>query len=97
MDALFKRGGRFYYFAKESGLELDFVINYIGDSTILEVKAVDGNTKSAKTVMAHPEHYGKTKLIRIKDSNLSFSEEILTIPRYAAYLLFRWSAALPID
>lgn len=96
-DALFKRGGRFYYFAKESGLELDFVINYIGDSTILEVKAVDGNTKSAKTVMAHPEHYGKTKLIRIKDSNLSFSEEILTIPHYMAYLLFRWSATLPID
>ena len=96
-DALFKRGGRFYYFAKESGLELDFVINYLGDSTILEVKAVDGNAKSAKTVMAHPDHYGKTKLIRIKDSNLSFSEDILTIPHYAAYLLFRRSAILPVD
>ncbi|MBQ6488962.1 MAG: ATP-binding protein [Solobacterium sp.] len=96
-DALFKRGGRFYYFAKESGLKLDFVINYLGDSTILEVKAVDGNAKSAKTVMAHPDHYGKTKLIRIKDSNLSFSEDILTIPHYAAYLLFRRSAILPVD
>ena len=96
-DALFKRGGRFYYFAKESGLELDFVINYFGDSTILEVKAVNGNTKSAKTVMAHPDHYGKTRLIRIKDSNLSLSEEILTIPHYMAHLLFRWSEVLPID
>ncbi len=96
-DALFKRGGRFYYFAKESGLELDFVINYLGDSTILEVKAVDGNTKSAKTVLAHPDHYGKTKLIRIKDSNFSFSEEIITIPHYAVHLLFRWSATLPVD
>ncbi len=45
-DALYKRGGRLFYFAKESGLELDFVINYIGTSTILEVKARDGNTNS---------------------------------------------------
>ena len=64
-DALYKRGGRMFYFSKESGLELDFVINYSGTSTILEVKAKDGNTKSAKTVMFHPEHYGKTELIRI--------------------------------
>ena len=34
-------------------MTLDFVINYLGDSTILEVKARDGNAKSAKTVMAH--------------------------------------------
>ena len=44
-DALYKRGGKFFYYAKESGLELDFVINYHGESTILEVKAVNGNTK----------------------------------------------------
>ena len=91
------RLGKNNYYAKESGLELDFVINYQGDSTILEVKAVNGNTKSAKTVMAHPDHYGKTKLIRIKDSNLSVSEHILTIPHYMAHLLFQWSATLPVD
>ena len=91
------RLGKNNYYAKESGLELDFVINYQGDSTILEVKAVNGNTKSAKTVMAHPDHYGKTKLIRIKDSNLSVSEHILTIPHYMAHLLFQWSAVLPVD
>ena len=76
--------------------ELDFVINYSGSSTILEVKAKDGNTKSAKTVMSHPEHYGKTELIRIKDSNLSAANNILTIPHYMAYLLFEWQAVLPI-
>lgn len=58
-EALYKRSGRLFYFAKESGLELDFVINRQGESTILEVKAADGNTKSAKTVMSHPDHYGK--------------------------------------
>ena len=96
-DALYKRGGRLFYFAKESGLELDFVINYFGDSTILEVKARDGNAKSAKTVMAHPDHYGKTQLIRIKDSNLGVTDGILTIPQYMAHLLFEWSATMPVD
>ena len=61
-------------------MELDFVINYIGDSTILEVKAKDGNSKSAKTVMAHPDHYGKTQLIKIKDSN-NMSERKERMPR----------------
>ena len=94
-DALYKRGGRLFYSAKESGLELDFVINYRGKSTILEVKARDGNAKSAKTVMTHPDHYGKTELIRIKDSNLGVSDGILTIPYYMAHLLFSWGAMLP--
>lgn len=96
-EALYKRGGRLFYFAKESGLELDFVINYIGDSTILEVKAKDGNSKSAKTVMAHPDHYGKTQLIKIKDSNLGIADGVLTIPHYMAHLLFEWRATLPTE
>ena len=96
-DALYKRGGKFFYYAKESGLELDFVINYHGESTILEVKAVNGNTKSAKTVMAHPDHYGETQLIRIKDSNLGVSGNILTIPHYMAFLLFDWQPTLPAE
>lgn len=96
-DALYKRGGRLFYFAKDSGLELDFVINYHGASTIIEVKAVDGNAKSAKTVMAHPDHYGKTRLIRIKDSNLAVSGDSLTIPHYMAHLLFEWKPAIPVE
>ena len=96
-DALYKRGGKFFYYSKESRLELDFVINYQGNSTILEVKARNGNTKSAKTVMAHPDHYGKAQLIRIKDANLSVSDDILTIPHYMTHLLFKWSATLPTE
>ena len=96
-DALYKRGGKLFYFAKESRLELDFIINYLGDSTILEVKARDGNAKSAKTVMAHPDHYGKTQLIKIKDSNISEANGVLTIPHYMAHLLFKWNATLPVE
>ncbi|MBO7043218.1 DUF4143 domain-containing protein [bacterium] len=87
-DALRKRGGRLFYFAKNSGLELDFVVNIKAESTILEVKAVNGNAKSAKTVMNNENHYGKTRLIYIKDSNIGYANNILTIPHYMAYLLF---------
>ena len=60
-DSLNKAGIEPYYFAKESGLEIDFVIAYNGYATLIEAKAKTGNTKSSKTVMKHPEHYGKTK------------------------------------
>ena len=94
-DALYKRGGDLFYFAKETGLELDFVINVHGESTILEVKSTDGNAKSAKTVMAHPDHYGKTKLIQIKETNIGYKNEVLTIPHYMTNLLFTWSSTIP--
>lgn len=95
-DALHKRGGRLFYFAKNSGLELDFVVNIKAESTILEVKAVNGNAKSAKTVMNNENHYGKTRLIYIKDSNIGYANNILTIPHYMAYLLFEWSPMFAI-
>ncbi|MBE6126533.1 MAG: DUF4143 domain-containing protein [Erysipelotrichaceae bacterium] len=95
-DALHKRGGKLFYFAKDTGLELDFVANIWGQATILETKAVNGNAKSAKTVLAHPDHYGPTTLIRIKDRNLGDSDGYLTIPHYMAYLLFDWSPTLSI-
>ena len=69
-ECLYKRGGQLFYFAKNTGLELDFVINLNGESTILEVKSQNGNAKSAKQVFANPEHYGKTQLIKITASKL---------------------------
>ncbi len=95
-DALHKAGARFFYFAKESGLELDFVINREGQSTILEVKAKNGNAKSAKTVLSHPDHYGQTKLILIKDSNLGMKDGVLTIPHYLVSFLLPGSSTLPL-
>ncbi len=95
-ESLYKRGGMIFYFAKDTGLKLDFVINISGETAILEVKAKDGNAKSAKTVNKHPEHYGKTNLIVIKDKNISYQDGILTIPHYMTYLLFKWTPTLPM-
>lgn len=86
-DSLNKAGIDTYYFAKESGLEIDFVISYNGLSTLIESKAKTGNTKSSKTVMKHPEHYGKTKLIKIGDYNISEEGDVITIPHYLTFVL----------
>lgn len=86
-DALNKAGIDTFYFAKSTGLEIDFVISYNGFPTLIEAKAKTGNTKSSKTVMNHPEHYGKTKLIKIGDYNISEEGDIITIPHYLTFVL----------
>ena len=86
-ESLLKAGIEPYYFAKESGLEIDFVISYNGFPTLVESKAKTGNTKSSKTVMNHPEHYGKTKLIKIGDYNVNEEGDIITIPHYLIFAL----------
>lgn len=86
-DSLNKANIETFYFAKESGLEIDFVICYDLCSYLIEAKAKTGNTKSSKTVMNHPEHYGKTKLIKIGDYNISQNGDIITIPHYLTFVL----------
>ncbi len=86
-DSFYKADIPIYYFAKSSGLEIDFVISYQGYSTLIEVKAKSGATKSSKTVRSHPEHYGQTKLIKFGDYNIGYENNILTLPYYLAFLL----------
>lgn len=86
-DALYKNDFDIYYFSKESGLEIDFFIEYEGYSTMLEVKSQNGNAKSAKTILKNKEHYGITKLIKICDSNIGYNNDILTIPHYLTFLI----------
>lgn len=86
-DSLYKSEIPLYYFKKDSGLEIDFVISYKGESTLIEAKAKSGRTKSSKTVMSNTEHYGKTKLIKIGDYNISEIGDIVTIPHYLTYIL----------
>jgi len=86
-DILAKMGRKLYYFHKDSGLEIDFVMRYAGQSTLLEVKATTGNTKSAKTVLNHPEKYHVGGAIKLGDYNIGRSGQILTLPFYMAFLL----------
>lgn len=86
-DIFVKMGRKLFYFHKDSGLEIDFVIRYKGAATLVEVKASTGNTKSAKTVINHPEKYHVSGLIKLGDYNLGRAEKTLTLPSYMAFLL----------
>lgn len=88
-DSLYKANIPLYYFAKASRLEIDFIISYKGYSTLIEAKAKSGNVKSSKTIMSHPEHYGKTKLIKFGDYNVGYENDILTLPYYLIFALSR--------
>ena len=70
-DIFSKMGRRLYYFRKDSGLELDFVIRYKGECVPVEVKANDGNAKSVKTVLKHPEKCHVNSAIKLADLNVA--------------------------
>ena len=72
---------------EDSGLEVDFVTRYKGGATLVEVKASSGNTKSTKTVLAHPEKYRVSGAIKLGNYNVGRSGSILTLPLYMAFLL----------
>ena len=78
---------KLYYYRKDSGPEIDFVIRYKGECTLVEVKATTGNTKSTKTILKHPEKYHVNQVIKLGDYNGGRSEKILTLPTYMAFLL----------
>lgn len=86
-DIFSKMGRKLYYFHKDSGLEVDFVIRYKGQCTLVEIKAATGNTKSTRTILRHPEKYHVNNAIKLGDYNIGKSDQILTLPMYMAFLL----------
>lgn len=82
-----KMGRRLYYFRKDSGLEVDFVMRYQGECVLVEVKAQSGNVKSSKTILAHPEKYHVNRLVKLGDYNVGRQEKMLVLPLYMAFLL----------
>ncbi len=86
-DIFHKMGRKLYYYHKESGLEIDFVIRYRGECTPVEVKASSGNTKSTRTILKHPEKYHVYHAIKLGDYNIGEEGRFLTLPLYMAFLL----------
>lgn len=86
-DIFAKMGRKLYYFHKDSGLEVDFVIRYKGECVLVEVKAATGNVKSTKTILRHPEKYHVHHAIKLGDYNVGRNGQILTLPLYMAFLL----------
>lgn len=86
-DIFTKMGRKLYYYHKDSGLEIDFVIRWRGGCTPVEVKAVTGNVKSTKTVLNHPEKYHVSQAIKLGDYNVGRDGKLLTLPLYMSFLL----------
>lgn len=86
-DIFTKMKRRLYYFRKDSGLEIDFVTRYKGECVLVEVKAKDGNIKSSKTILSHPEKYHVNHAIKLGDLNIGNSGQFLTLPLYMTFLL----------
>ena len=89
-DILGKSGRKLYYFHKDSGLEIDFIIRFQNEATLLEIKASTGNAKSVKTILAHPEKYHVHRAVKLgNDYNVGYANGILTLPSYMGFLLCR--------
>ena len=86
-DFLCKSGQKLYYFHKESGLELDFLVRFKGECFILEVKAKTGKAKSMSTVLKNKEVYHVNNAIKLGQYNVGRKGEILTIPLYMGFLI----------
>ena len=86
-DFLCKSGQKLYYFHKESGLELDFLVRFKGECVILEVKAKTGKAKSMSTVLKNKDVYHVNNAIKLGQYNVGRKGEILTIPLYMGFLI----------
>ena len=86
-DTLHKKGQNLYYYMKDSGLELDFLVRMSGECVPLEVKAKNARAKSVQTVLRHPEKYNVKHVIKFGDHNVGREGPLLTLPNYMQFLL----------
>ena len=86
-DFFGKMGRKLYYFHKNSGLEIDFVIRYKGKATLIEVKATNGNAKSLKHVLLNRDRYHVDDAVKLADINVGRNGQILTLPLYMGAFL----------
>ena len=86
-DFLSKSGQKLYYFHKDSGLELDFLVRFKGECVILEVKAKTGKAKSMATILKNKDVYHVKNAIKLGQYNVGREGDILTIPLYMGFLV----------
>lgn len=88
-DFFAKAGKKLYYFRKNSGLEIDFVTRWENEATLIECKSSDGNIKSTKTILSHPEKYHVGHAIKLCNRNIGQSNGIITLPLFLGAFLFK--------
>lgn len=86
-DFLCKSGQKLYYFHKDSGLELDFLVRFNGECVVIEVKSKTGKSKSMTTVLKNKDVYHVNNAIKLGQYNVGRNGEVLTIPLYMGFLV----------
>ena len=86
-DFLCKSGQKLYYFHKDSGLELDFLVRFKGECVVLEVKAKSGKAKSLRTILKNKHVYHVNHGIKLGQYNVGRENDILTMPLYMGFLI----------
>lgn len=86
-DFLCKNGRNLYYFHRDSGLEIDFLIRHNGKCAPLEVKANTGKSKSMNTVLKNRDVYHLSEGLKFGNYNVGRSGNVLTLPLYMGFLL----------
>lgn len=89
-DMLGKMERKLYYFHKNTGLELDFVIRYKGECVPLECKAKSGNAKSLSTVLKNKSVYHVNQALKLGDYNVGREGNLLTLPMYMGCLIMEY-------
>lgn len=86
-DFLCKSGQKLYYFHKDSGLEIDFLVRFKGECVVLEVKSKGGKAKSLATVLKNKNIYHINNAIKLGQYNVGREGDLLTIPLYMGFLI----------
>lgn len=86
-DILGKMERKLYYFHKDGGVELDFLMRYKGKCVPLECKSTTGNAKSMRTVLNNHDKYHIDNALKLGDYNIGRRDNMLTMPMYMAFLL----------
>ena len=69
-DILHKKEQSLYYYRKESGMELDFLIDYKNECIPVEVKSKYARAKSLSTALKHPDNYHIYHALKFGDYNV---------------------------
>ncbi len=83
-EQLLKNGLKVFYHEK-GGQEIDFVISNNEDIYALEVKPSNGRRKSLNDLVSNSN--GTIKGIKLAHMNIGFTNNILTLPYYLAFLI----------
>ncbi|MDO4972133.1 MAG: ATP-binding protein [Bacteroidales bacterium] len=86
-DIFGKMERKLYYYHKDGGVELDFLIRYKGKCTPVECKATTGNAKSVRTVLKNNDKYHVDSALKLGNYNIGRKDNLLTMPMYMAFLL----------